>query len=274
VPVPSLVGLVEDTSVIGAPFYLMRWLDGHVIDTPQAAASFLTRSEWRQRAAFELVDGLAALHSVDIRSGPLASLSSHDNYIGRQIERLRKTWDRTKSRDLPIVESVATQLLAARPLQRYTGLVHSDYRFGNAMVDETGRLIAILDWELCAIGDVLVDLGFLLNSWDEPGDPSPGVWMEEAPTRAGGFPTRVQIAAHYASRTGTDIEDFDYYRAFGYWKICILAAGIKRRYQSGAMSEGHVDLDQVERKIEQRAALAQQFLERWTQTKRPAARPG
>ena len=146
---------------------------------------------------------------------------------------------------------------------RHTGLVHSDYRFGNTIIDSQGQVAAVLDWELCAIGDVLVDIGLLVNNWDGPADPSPGVWMQEAPTRVAGFPTRAQIVEHYAQRSGFDVDDLDYYRAFGYWKICIIGEGIKRRYQSGAMAEGHVDLQQVERRVRDRAALAQNFFERW-----------
>ncbi len=95
----------------------------------------------------------------------------------------------TKTRELPVVDALATNLMASRPAQRHTGIVHSDYRFGNAIIDANGRLAAVLDWELCAIGDVLVDLGLLVNNWDEPTDSSPGVWMQEAPTRINGFPT-------------------------------------------------------------------------------------
>ena len=95
------------------------------------------------------------------------------------------TWERTKTRELPIVEALCEAPDGGVvPLQRHTGIVHSDYRFGNAMIDASGRLVAVLDWELCAIGDVLVDVGLLVNNWDEPTDPAPGVWMQEAPTRS------------------------------------------------------------------------------------------
>jgi aminoglycoside phosphotransferase (APT) family kinase protein len=263
VPVPQVVCLVEDIEVIGAPFYVMHWVDGSVIDTPATVEQALPASELRNRAATELVDGLAILHLLDISTSPLADLGPHDDYLVRQIERLRKTWERNKTRELPIVEALAAQLMANRPPQTHTGLVHSDYRFGNTIIDAEGHLAAVLDWELCAIGDVLVDVGLLVNSWDEPNDPSPGVWMQEAPTRTGGFPSRAQIVARYAQQTGFEIHDLDYYRAFGYWKICIIAEGIKRRYQSGAMAEGQVDLEQVERRIRDRVALAEHFFQRW-----------
>ncbi|MFL6606422.1 MAG: phosphotransferase family protein [Steroidobacteraceae bacterium] len=272
VPVPKVVCLVQNLEVIGAPFYVMRWVAGTVIDTPATAEKALATSELRHRAAQGLVDGLAVLHSLNIDTSPLTDLGPHDEYLVRQIEHLRKTWERNKTRELPIVTALAQQLLANRPPQTHTGLVHSDYRFGNTIIDADGRLAAVLDWELCAIGDVLVDLGLLVNNWDEPDDASPGVWMQEAPTRIGGFPTRAQIVERYARQTGFEIHDLDYYRAFGYWKICIIAEGIKRRYQSGVMAEGQVDLEQVERRILGRAALAEHFFNRWTAGNATAAR--
>jgi aminoglycoside phosphotransferase (APT) family kinase protein len=270
VPVPRVVCLVEDVGVIGAPFYVMHWVDGSVIDTPATAAKALPTGELRNRAAEELVDSLAILHSLNIDTSPLANLGPHQDYLVRQIERLSKTWERNKTRELPIVEALGALLMANRPPQVHTGLVHSDYRFGNTIIDAEGHLAAVLDWELCAIGDVLVDVGLLVNNWDEPDDPSPGVWMQEAPTRIGGFPTRAQIVARYAQQTGFEIHDLDYYRAFGYWKICIIAEGIKRRYQSGAMAEGHVDLEQVERRVRDRAALAEHFFSCWSSQSRSA----
>jgi aminoglycoside phosphotransferase (APT) family kinase protein len=263
VPVPRVVCLVEDVEVIGAPFYVMHYVNGSVIDTPAIAQKVWPTEALRHRAAYELVDSLATLHSLDVNTSPLADLGPHEDYLVRQIERLRQTWERNKTRELPIVEALAAQLMANRPPQSHTGLVHSDYRFGNTIVDANGRLAAVLDWELCAIGDVLVDVGLLVNNWDQPNDPSPGVWMQEAPTRIGGFPDRAQIVERYARQTGFEIHHLDYYRAFGYWKICVIAEGIKRRYLSGAMAEGQVDLEQVERRVRQRAALAEQFFNLW-----------
>lgn len=263
VPVPRVVCMVDDVEVIGAPFYVMHWVDGSVIDTPATAAEVLPTDDLRRRAAEGLVDGLAILHLLNVKASPLADLGPHEDYLARQIERLRKTWEHNKTRELPIVEELATDMMANRPEQSHTGFVHSDYRLGNTIVDANGRLAAILDWELCAIGDVLVDVGLLVNSWDEPHDPSPGVWMHEAPTRIGGFPDRKQIVERYSQRTGFQVHDLDYYRAFGYWKICVIAEGIKRRYQAGAMAEGQVDLGQVERRIRDRAVLAQHYFHRW-----------
>ena len=172
VPVPQVECLAQDLDLIGAPFYVMRWVDGTVIDTPAVAERSLPNGELRHRASHSLVDGLAALHALDVNAIGLGDLGPHDDYLVRQIERMHKTWERTKTREMPIVDALAAHLMTSRPAQLHTGIVHSDYRFGNAMIDASGRLAAVLDWELCAIGDVLVDLGLLVNNWDEPTDPS------------------------------------------------------------------------------------------------------
>ena len=263
VPVPRIECLVQDVDVIGAPFYLMRWVHGAVIDTPEHAERALPSIELRHRATRALIDTLAALHTLDVDQIGLGDLGSRENYLQRQIERLRASWEHTKTRELPIVDDLAAALSANPPTQWHTGLVHSDYRFGNTIIDSQGAIAAVLDWELCAIGDVLVDIGLLVNNWDEPDDPSPGVWMKEPPTRLAGFPSRTQIIERYAQRTGFELDDLDYYRAFGYWKICIIGEGMKRRYQSGAMAEGQVDIDEVERRIRDRAAMARHFFNRW-----------
>ena len=101
-----------------------------------------------------------------------------------------------------------------------------------------GTVAAILDWELGALGDVLIDVGGLLSNWDEPDDPWPDVWMKPAPTRAGGFPTKRDLVARYAARTGFDVCDIDYYRAFNYWRIAVIAEGMKRRYENWCAVDG------------------------------------
>jgi aminoglycoside phosphotransferase (APT) family kinase protein len=262
VPVPSVEAVCSDLTVIGAPFYVMRWVDGRILDRLDALDEILPTSEARQRAAFGLIDGLADLHRLDVDVSGLGELGRREQYLARQLGRLRRVWDKTKTRDLPIIESLHSRLLARQPPQRYTGLVHADYRLGNLMLGADGRLAAVLDWELCALGDVLTDLGHLLDNWDEPADPWPNVWMEIAPTRAGGFPSREEMVARYAQKTGFEVANLDYYRAFGYWRIAVIAEGMKRRYESGAMASHAADSADLDWRVRERARLADYFLTR------------
>jgi len=259
-PVPRVEAACADTAVLGAPFYVMSWVDGTILDRASALEAILPAVEQRQQVAFNLIDVLADLHTLDIDAVGLGQLGARQDYLSRQLHRLRRVWDTTKTRELPLIESLYERLLAAQPVQRYTGLVHADYRMGNVILAAGGRIAAVLDWELCALGDVLTDLGFLLVNWDEPGDFWPNVWMEVPPTRAGGFPSRDDMISRYAKRTGFDVADIDYYRAFCYWRIAVIAEGIKRRYEAGAMSTQMTDAAALDKRVRDRAALAEHFL--------------
>lgn len=265
VPVPRMIALCEDETVNGAPFYVMDLVDGVVVDRPSRVAESLPDATARRTAANSLVDALVAMHGLDLAEVGLADLGRRGDYVERQLRRMRKVWDETRTRELPLIDSVYERLARKVPAETRTSLLHCDYRFGNVMLDTSShRVAAVLDWELATTGDARVDIAFLLCNWDLPEDPSPGVWMEEAPTRAGDFPTRDEILTRYATRSGmSDIVagEFDYFCALGYWRIAIIAEGIKRRYQSGAMSVAG-DIDAIERRIHARAERAAFHMER------------
>jgi aminoglycoside phosphotransferase (APT) family kinase protein len=261
VPVPPIVALCTDVSVTGAPFYVMQWVDGAIVDRPSSVADVLPDESSRRRMAFELVDALAALHTVDVDAVGLGGLGPRADHLERLIERMRRVWEKTRTRELPVIDSVHARLRAARPAQRYTGLVHSDFRPGNVILGRDGQVAAILDWELAALGDVLIDVGGLLSNWDEPDDPWPDVWMQEAPTRAGGFPGKRELVARYVEKTGFDVRDVDYYRAFNYWRIAVIAEGMQRRYATGALSDVGANVDAIARRVEERARMAEMCLD-------------
>ena len=261
VPVPRVVAACADAAINGAPFYVMSWVDGPIVDDPPRVESVLPTEQARRESAFRLVDTLAALHRVDVDAVGLGDLGPREDYLARQLARLQQVWQRTKTREYPLIDELHRRLQGDRPAQIHTGLVHSDFRFGNVILGPDGAPAAVLDWELCALGDVLVDLGFLLANWDGPEDPWPNVWMAVPPTRAGGFPSRREIVARYEAATGWDVSRIHYYRAFVLWRIAIIAEGIKRRYASGAMGSKQGDLDALEQRVRDRAELAAQALD-------------
>lgn len=260
VPVPRMLACCTDASVIGAPFYVMGWVDGPIVDEPEGVERWMPTPAARAHAAFALVDALAAIHRVDVDAVGLGDLGRRADYLARQLDRLQKVWEKTKTRELPVVEDVHRRLVAHRPPQVHTGLVHADYRFGNVILAPDGAPAAILDWELCALGDVLSDVGALLINWDAPDDPWPDVWMRPPPTRAGGFPSRAELVERYASRTGFEVGAIDWYRAFAYWRIAVIAEGMKRRYEAGAMSGQSTDIEVLDRRVRLRAELADDAL--------------
>jgi aminoglycoside phosphotransferase (APT) family kinase protein len=260
VPVPRALGLCGDQTVNGHPFYVMEHVEGSVVDNPIHADQGLPTVALRRQASEQIVDVLADLHRVDIDAVGLGDAARRDGFLDRQLRRMHAVWEQTKTRDLPLIDKVHARLVKGAPAQRYTGIVHSDYRFGNVILNSAGDLVAVLDWELWTLGDVLADVGFVLNNWYEPGDAAPQVWMEVPPTTAGGFASRDDVIERYATRTGFDVSDIEYYRAFQHWKVAIIAEGVKRRYEEATMATSEVDFGHLDRRVVDLATLADHHL--------------
>jgi aminoglycoside phosphotransferase (APT) family kinase protein len=156
-------------------------------------------------------------------------------------------------------------LLAARvPDQQKVAVVHGDYRLDNCMVSAEGRVVAVLDWEICTLGDPLADLGLLLVYWTGPND-EPSAWVGPA-TTAPGFPDRDALVARYGAVTGRDLSQLDFYTAFGFWKLACILEGVYARYLAGAMGAGRDpgELDVFRWQVERAAAQAAEYAGRLT----------
>lgn len=264
VPVPRAYALCQDEAVSGASFYVMGRVGGAVLDNTAAADNFLPDVAARRHAGEQIIDVMGDMHRVDIDEVGLGNAAKRADFLGRQMRRFRDMWERNKTRELPVMIELADRLRDHAPQQRYTGIVHGDYRIGNVMIDDSGALAAVLDWELWTLGDVLADLGFLLNSWYEPDDPNPLVFMEWPPTITGDFGSRADALARYAERTGFDVSAIDYYRAFQHWRMAVLAEGVKKRYESAQMANTNVDFAHLDRRVLELAALADEHLRAFT----------
>jgi aminoglycoside phosphotransferase (APT) family kinase protein len=234
VPVPGLVGLCTDEAVNGVPFYVMHFTDGLVLRNPTEVEK--VPEEVRTAAADALVDGLVALHEVDPDAVGLGDLGRKEGYVERLLRRWSRQWESQRTRDLPLASEVAERLAKGIPDQGPARVVHGDYRLDNAIVDPaTGALRAVLDWELCTLGDPLADVGMLLVYWTEPTDSfSP---LLGAPTACPGFPGRDHVAERYARGSGRDLSDIDFYVAVGWWKLAMVLEGVYARYASGAYGD-------------------------------------
>lgn len=233
VPVPKALGLCTDVEVNDAHFYVMAWVDGEVLDSQQKAASL--PQPVLAAAADDLVDVLAELHAVDVDAVGLGDLARRDGYVERQVKRWSTQWENSKSREIPAIEEVARILAAHIPRQQGNGIAHGDYRFGNCLVDtQTGSITAVLDWELCTLGDPLADVGYLGVYWAEPGEPAT---RENDPTGVIGFPTYKHVVDRYAQRTGLDVSEVDYYVAFGNFRLAVICEGVYARYAGGVMGD-------------------------------------
>ena len=234
VPVASALGMCTDLEVNGAPFYVMGYVEGFVLATLPDTANF---SPLQMRAAGEsLIDVLADLHALNPDDLGLGDLGKKEDYCLRQLKRWRMQWDNSKSREIPSIEETHSILSDHIPVQRYTGIVHGDYRLGNAMVGGDGRLKAVLDWELCTLGDTMADLGYVLMFWTEPGEFNAG--RNNEPTLAEGYITKAEAIARYGERTGHDVSSIDFYVSLAYWRLACIAEGVYARYRLGAMGTG------------------------------------
>jgi aminoglycoside phosphotransferase (APT) family kinase protein len=230
VPVPPIVGLCTDESVTGAPFYVMRFVDGLILREPESVEP--VPEPVRMAAAESLIDTLAALHAVDPDEVGLGDLGRKDGYVERTIRRWRGQWEKSKTREIPLVEELADRLADRIPAAGPARIVHGDYRLDNTLVSATdGSVQAVLDWELCTLGDPMADVGMLLVYWAEPDDGFAAVWSA---TACAGFPGRKEVTARYAAASGRDLSEIDYYVALGYWKIATILEGVYARYASGA----------------------------------------
>ena len=234
VPVPRTVGFEPDTEVIGAPFYVMEFVDGIVARDADIAREQLD-VEGRRRASHSVVDTLVELHRVDPDAVGLGDLARKEDYIARQLKRWHGQYQKGKIRDLPRLDEVHDRLSADIPEQGRAAIVHGDYRLDNLILAPSGEVQAVLDWELCTLGDPMADLGLLMIYWSEPGDED--IPLISAPTVVEGFPPRREIAERYAERSGRDISQLDFYEAFGLWKLAIILEGVYARYRSGAYGE-------------------------------------
>jgi len=230
VPVPPVVGLCSDTEVNGAPFYVMDFVEGTVVRSVVEAEELT--DEQRQQAGRSIVDVLAEIHSVDPDAVGLGELGRKEGYIERQLKRWYGQWEKSKTRELPVVDDVHAELSARIPEQGPATIVHGDYRLDNCLVGHDGRIVAVLDWEICTLGDPLADLGVLMVYWSEPTDEHP---IPGQPTVVPGFASRHELLDRYATTSGRDLSDIDFYTAFGYWKLACIVEGVYARYIGGAM---------------------------------------
>jgi aminoglycoside phosphotransferase (APT) family kinase protein len=236
VPHPELIAACPDESVLGAAFYLMELVDGYNATTG-LPEPFASSPALRHEMGLALVDGIAALGTLDYLALGLDGLGKPDNYLERQVSRWKAQlesyaefaeWDGLK--DLPDIEGVGRWLDEHRPRSFQPGIIHGDYHLANVMYrHDAPHLAAIVDWELTTIGDPLLDLGWLLATWPDAGEGAGSVAVQPWE----GFPSADELVAHYAGRTTRDLSAIHWYGVLACYKLGIILEGTHARACAG-----------------------------------------
>ncbi len=253
---PKPYFLCEDISVIDAPFYLMERRRGIVVrdKLPQEIGEDL---ELRYRIGKSLVDALVDLHAVDIRKTGLINIGKPIGFVKRQVEGWAGRWERSKTTDLSEMAQVAKWLLERLPPDpEKPTLVHNDYKLDNTMLDRSDptRIVAILDWEMCTVGDPLIDLGLLLCYWPQADDPELFTGSLRSVTMLPGWMKRADIVERYTQCSGRDLSNIAYYHTFAVFKLAVVIQQIYYRYHVGQTKDARfADFD---KRVEALAKMA------------------
>jgi aminoglycoside phosphotransferase (APT) family kinase protein len=233
-PAPHVLLFCEDASVLGAPFYLMEPVHGIILrsDIPPGLDF---PPETARRVCESFLDNLALLHGLDCNAIGLADLGKPQGYLERQVRGWIERYHGSKTHDFPEVETVSQWIQQHTPASTAAALIHNDYKYDNVVLDpnDLTKIIGVLDWEMCTIGDPLTDLGSALAYWVDASDPAEILETRWGPTSYPGSLTRAQLVQRYAQKTGRDISSMVFYLVFARFKIAVIVQQIYYRYHQG-----------------------------------------
>ncbi|MBF4160790.1 phosphotransferase family protein [Nocardioides acrostichi] len=235
VPTPAPLALCESPSILGAPFYTMAFEPGLVLRSPDDTAGLSDGG--RARVGHAMIDVLADLHGIDPEAVGLGTLGRRDGYLERQLTRWHRQWQSSSTRRLPALDEAHQRLTADIPRQQRVSIVHGDFRLDNVVLGPQGDVRAVLDWELCTLGDPLADLGLFLVYWTQPGEDTSHLYTS-VPTTTPGFATRDELVERYRERTDLDLDRIGFYMAFGLWKLACIGEGICVRDRAAGLDVG------------------------------------
>jgi aminoglycoside phosphotransferase (APT) family kinase protein len=230
VPVPEPVLLCEDAEFIGSPFYVMKHVSGEVLRTSQDALGIPAKEQ--ASLARDLIDVMAALHRVDPAPVGLQDFGRPEGFTERQVSRWTRQLDASRSRAIPGIDRLAEALGRTVPTQRYSAVIHGDYRLDNCLT-RGGAVVAVLDWEMSTLGDPLTDLALFAVYYAGLADLDSPVLQSLA--GLGSYPPVADLLDRYAERTAYDLSDLEWYQAFAWFKLAAILEGIYYRSTLGAI---------------------------------------
>ena len=237
--VPKPLYLYDKKELSSDDFYIMEFIEGETIANYQVADSY---DQIQKKIITEsFIKALTEIHNFDVLSSELSDLGKHEDYVVRQINRWNKQFQSQKVREIKELESATNLLLENIPSQQTVGIVHGDYRLDNVRVNNN-EVTAVLDWELCTLGDPLADMGTVIASWNTKKEKdSPFIY---SPTLSDGFPSRKDVIELYLNNSNLDLKDIEFYTRLSYWKHAMIMEGVYIRYSMG--SYGKTNENEIE----------------------------
>jgi aminoglycoside phosphotransferase (APT) family kinase protein len=233
-PAPQVFLYCDDSSVLGAPFYLMDPIQGIILRRDPPPGLEFTATTARQLSE-SFFDNLARLHGLDFGSTSLADLGKPHGYLERQVRGWTERYHGSRTHDFPEVDRIVGWMKQHIPSNSDAALIHNDYKYDNLVLDpnEITKIVGVLDWEMCTIGDPLSDLGTALAYWVDAGDPEGLQNIRWGPTAHPGSMARAQLAERYAQKTGRNISEMNFYLTFARFKVAVIVQQIYYRYHQG-----------------------------------------
>ncbi len=232
VRVPKPIFLCSDRDISDQDFYLMEYIEGETISDNLIANKFSIND--KEKISTSFVESLTELHNFDVRNTELSDLGKHENYVARQLRRWSMQFDAQKIREIPDLNIATKILLETIPDQQKISIVHGDYRLDNVRIKDC-KVAAILDWELCTIGDPLADVGTIIASWSNKEEvDTPFIY---SPSLSGGFLSRSEILSIYEQKTWLDLKNIEFYVRLSFWKHAMIMEGVYVRYSLGYYGE-------------------------------------
>jgi len=231
---PRPLAYCDNDSVLGAPFYVMQRRHG-IILRKKLPNEFVIPPETFRGLGISLIENLARLHSIDYQAAGLGDLGHPEGFLERQVGGWTKRYLQAQTDDFPEVIQTVEWCAANRPPESGATLIHNDYKFDNLVLDpnDLTKIIAVLDWEMCTIGDPLLDLGVSLSYWVQADDDAVLRAFVPGPTDRPGNLTRHELIERYAELTGRDMSHILFYYCFGLFKLAVIIQQIYARYAKG-----------------------------------------
>ena len=236
--VPTAYVYTEDKSIIEASFYVMEKVEGIIIDNKVAKERKISASEFPV-IANSWLDTLVELHGLNYDALGLRDLGRPNGYVERQVRNWGKQYLKAATEDIPEAPKVMAWLDEHQPTEYHHCLIHNDYKYDNVVFEDDSwkKIIAVLDWEMCTLGDPMMDLGTSIAYWSMASDGPIVNQGIPSPTAMPGNPSRTEVVEMYAQKSGRSINNLIFYYVFGLYKIAVIAQQIYYRYHHGMTSD-------------------------------------